>query len=124
MDQVILYTQYITLSLKDGPLDFSNNKYSMSYLNKMYGSRPQQSTESNKNPNRVMGGLRAQGVDSYKILGEDGVEKEIPTQSYVRALEDKLRKLDARLTYVEKLNKRNANDIRVAEAAITRKNNS
>lgn len=96
----------------------------MSYLNKMYGRKPVQSAESNKNPNRVMGGLRAQGVDSYKILGEDGVEKEIPTQSYVRALEDKLRKLDARLTFVEKQNRRNASDLRSAESYISRKSNT
>jgi hypothetical protein len=55
-----------------------------------------------KNPNRVMGGLRAQGVDSYKILGEDGMEKEIPTQRYVRTLEDKLR---AQSVVIEQLQK-------------------
>jgi hypothetical protein len=63
----------------------------MSYLNKMYGRTPSKAKTEDKNPNRVMGGLRAQGVDSYRILGEDGVEKEIPTQRYVRSLEDKLR---------------------------------
>ena len=64
----------------------------MSYINKMYGGNKQPlPTAIEKNPNRVMGGLRAQGVDSYRILGEDGVEKEIPTQRYVRSLEDKLK---------------------------------
>lgn len=74
----------------------------MNYLNKMYGRRPIQSTESNKNPNRVMGGLRAQGVDSYRILDEDGIEKEIPTQRYVRSLEDKLRAQSAVIETLQK----------------------
>jgi hypothetical protein len=74
----------------------------MSYLNKMYGRGPVQSTEPNKNPNRVMGGLRAQGVDSYRILGEDGVEKEIPTQRYVRSLEDKLKAQSAIIETLQK----------------------
>ena len=75
----------------------------MSYLNTMYGRNkaPQAKTED-KNPNRVMGGLRAQGVDSYKILGEDGMEKEIPTHRYVRSLEDKLR---AQSVVIEQLQK-------------------
>jgi hypothetical protein len=63
----------------------------MSYLNTMYGRKAFSTPTEEKNPNRVMGGLRAQGVDSYRILGEDGVEKEIPTHRYVRSLEDKLR---------------------------------
>ena len=74
----------------------------MSYLNKMYGrSAPKTKTED-KNPNRVMGGLRAQGVDSYRILGEDGVEKEIPTQRYVRSLEDKLKAQSAIIETLQK----------------------
>jgi hypothetical protein len=74
----------------------------MSYLNKMYGRKTVPVKTEDKNPNRVMGGLRAQGVDSYKILGEDGMEKEIPTQRYVRSLEDKLR---AQSAVVENLQK-------------------
>jgi membrane protease subunit (stomatin/prohibitin family) len=74
----------------------------MSYLNKMYGHKVQSSNTEDKNPNRVMGGLRAQGVDSYKILGEDGMEKEIPTQRYVRSIEDKLR---AQSVIIEQLQK-------------------
>jgi hypothetical protein len=74
----------------------------MSYLNKMYGRSAQPAKTEDKNPNRVMGGLRAQGVDSYRILGEDGVEKEIPTQRYVRSLEDKLK---AQSVVIESLQK-------------------
>lgn len=74
----------------------------MNYLNKMYSSIAQQNKTQDKNPNRVMGGLRAQGVDSYGILGEDGVEKEIPTQRYVRSLEDKLRAQSAIIETLQK----------------------
>jgi hypothetical protein len=74
----------------------------MSYLNKMYGHVAPQTKTEDKNPNRVMGGLRAQGVDSYRILGEDGVEKEIPTQRYVRSLEDKLKAQSALLETLQK----------------------
>jgi len=59
----------------------------MSYLNKMYGRTspgPQPTVE--KNPNRVSGGLRAQGVDTLTILSEDGFEKEIPSKRYVQTL--------------------------------------
>jgi hypothetical protein len=69
----------------------------------MYGRKKTSPEKTeDKNPNRVMGGLRAQGVDSYKILGEDGMEKEIPTQRYVRSLEDKLR---AQSVVIEQLQK-------------------
>ena len=74
----------------------------MSYLNTMYGRKASPAKTEDKNPNRVMGGLRAQGVDSYKILGEDGMEKEIPTHRYVRSLEDKLR---AQSVVIEQLQK-------------------
>ena len=74
----------------------------MSYLHKMYGRSASKAKTENKNPNRVMGGLRAQGVDSYRILGEDGVEKEIPTQRYVRSLEDKLKSQSALIETLQK----------------------
>jgi hypothetical protein len=65
----------------------------MNYLNKMYGrNKPQQSQSSDKNPNRVAGGLRAQGADHFTMLGEDGMEQQIPTQRYVQSLEDQLKK--------------------------------
>jgi len=75
----------------------------MSYINKMYGGNKQpQPAAIEKNPNRVMGGLRGQGVDSYKMLGEDGFEKEIPTQRYVRSLEDKLKAQSAVIESLQK----------------------
>jgi hypothetical protein len=68
----------------------------------MYGRKAVPVKTEVKNPNRVMGGLRAQGVDSYKILGEDGMEKEIPTQRYVRSIEDKLRAQSAVIENLQK----------------------
>lgn len=74
----------------------------MSYLNRMYGGRTTPSPESNKNSNRVLGGLRGQGADHYSILGEDGVERTVPTQKYVQGLEQKLREQDTRMSVIEK----------------------
>ena len=75
----------------------------MSYLNKMYGSNSSNSQlRHEKNPNRVLGGLKGAGVDAFTLLGEDGQEKRIPTEAYVRGLEDKLRRQDARLNVLER----------------------
>ena len=64
----------------------------MSYLKMMYGEEANSSKNTpNKNPNRVVGGIKAQGVDSFSLLGEDGVEKKIPTQQYVQGLEEQIR---------------------------------
>jgi len=78
----------------------------MSYLNKMYGRNPAQtqssSSESTKNPNRVTGGLKAQGVDTMVLLGEDGSTQELPTLQYVRSLEEQSRKQRAAITVLER----------------------
>lgn len=65
------------------------------YLKKMYNSQGQKpaASEMDKNPNRVSGGLKAQGQDSFTMLDESGYEKEIPTQRYVKSLEEQVRKL-------------------------------
>jgi len=75
----------------------------MSYLNKMYGRKSQDQTQSssNKNPNRVLGGLRGQGADTMTVLGEDGTQHTIPSQKYVQGLEEKIRTQDARRTRLE-----------------------
>jgi len=80
----------------------------MNYLNKMYGRNKPDQTQSlsNKNPNRVLGGLRGQGVDTMTVLGEDGAEHVIPSQKYVQGLEEKIRSSEARLTVLEKQLKR------------------
>ena len=76
----------------------------MRYLSKMYGRKPQVQTQSSsdKNPNRVTGGLRAQGVDTLTLLGEDGSQKEIPTVEYVRSLEDQSKKQRAQINVLER----------------------
>ena len=78
----------------------------MSYLSKMYGrSRPGttlSSTTQDKNPNRVLGGLRGQGADTMTVLGEDGTEHNIPSTKYVKGLEDKLRMQEQRLSALER----------------------
>ena len=76
----------------------------MSYLNQMYGRKnpTQTQSSSNKNPNRVAGGLRAQGVDTFEMLGEDGSVQKIPTEAYVRSLEEQSRKQRAAITVLER----------------------
>ena len=79
----------------------------MTYLNKMYGrSAPSLSTKPEKNPNRVAGGIRGQGADTIAMLGEDGIERILPTQKYVQALEEQIRKQQAAINVLErKLNR-------------------
>lgn len=75
----------------------------MSYLNKMYGRNSNNlQPQHDKNPNRVLGGLKGAGVDTFSMLGEDGLEKRIPTEAYVKGLEQKVRQQDARLNVLEK----------------------
>ena len=76
----------------------------MSYLNQMYGRKSPVQTQSSseKNPNRVAGGLRAQGVDTFEMLGEDGSVQKIPTIEYVRSLEEQSRKQRAAITVLER----------------------
>ena len=61
----------------------------------MYGARTQSQPSREKNPNRVLGGLKGAGVNSFTMLGEDDTEKHIPTYAYVQALEEKLKRLEA-----------------------------
>ena len=76
----------------------------MSYLGKMYGrNKPAQTqSSSDKNPNRVAGGLRAQGADMFEMLGEDGSIQKIPTEAYVRSLEEQSKKQRAAITVLER----------------------
>ena len=76
----------------------------MSYLNKMYGRtpEPQNSATSDKNPNRVTGGLKAQGVDRFTLISEDGVQQEVPSLQYVTSLEEQSRKQRAAITVLER----------------------
>jgi len=76
----------------------------MSYLNQMYGrNKPTQTqSSSDKNPNRVTGGLKGQGVDHLTMLGEDGSQQQIPTLKYVQSLEEQIRKQRAAITVLER----------------------
>lgn len=91
----------------------------MSYLSRMYNSRPQQSAQ--KNTNRVLGGLRGQGADHYSILGEDGVERNVPTQKYVQSLEQKLREQDIRLATLERKLRIESNERKAAVQAFNKR---
>ena len=75
----------------------------MSYLTQMYGRRSKNTeSTSNKNPNRVTGGLKAQGVDRFTMMSEDGSSQEIPTVQYVNSLEEQSRKQRAAITVLER----------------------
>ena len=75
----------------------------MSYLNKMYGRQSKNTAPStDKNPNRITGGLKAQGVDTIVMLGEDGAKQELPTLAYVRSLEEQSRKQRAAINVLER----------------------
>ena len=74
----------------------------MTYLNKMYRSSAPSPSQSNKNPNRVAGGIRGQGANTIAMLGEDGIERILPTQKYVQALEEQIRKQQAAITVLER----------------------
>ena len=93
----------------------------MSYLNKMYGRQSQNQTQSSsdKNPNRVTGGLKAQGVDRFTMVAEDGSAREIPTVEYVRSLEEQLKKTRAALNVLER---KQARDNRTIEQLINQIN--
>jgi hypothetical protein len=70
----------------------------------MYGKNKPAQTQSlsDKNPNRVTGGLKAQGVDTLTMVSEDGTSRELPTLEYVRSLEEQSRKQRAAITVLER----------------------
>jgi hypothetical protein len=76
-------------------------------------------SKSDKNPNRVAGGLRAQGVDRFTMVAEDGSNKEIPTLEYVRSLEQQLKKTQAAINVLER---KQARDNRTIEQLINQIN--
>jgi len=96
----------------------------MSYLNTMYGNKSASSKpsekESTKNPNRVAGGLKGQGVDHFTMLGEDGSELQIPSQRYVSSLEEQIRKQRAALNILERKLSRCEKIVEQHTAAIAR----
>ena len=68
----------------------------VSYENISISKKPE------KNPNRVAGGIRGQGANTIAMLGEDGVERILPTQKYVQALEEQIRKQQAAINVLER----------------------
>ena len=51
-------------------------------------------TEKDKNPNRVLGGLRGSGSEILTMVSEDGSEQKLPSLNYVKGLENKIREQD------------------------------
>lgn len=95
----------------------------MNYLNKMYGNNKiQPSTESNKNPNRVTGGLKAQGSDRLTMIAEDGSSQELPSLSYVRSLEEQSKKQRAAITVLERKLSRHETVIERLISLVNKKN--
>jgi peptidoglycan hydrolase CwlO-like protein len=68
-------------------------------LRQMYSAAP---SSASKNPNRVMGGLRAHGLNSHTVIAEDGSEHAVPSQRYVETLEEKVAELHATVKNLEK----------------------
>ena len=69
----------------------------------MYGrTTPAENSSQDKDPNRVSGGLKAQGADHFTMIAENGLEQQIPTQRYVQSLEEQSRKQRAAITVLER----------------------
>lgn len=94
----------------------------MTYINRMYGRKaPVNQPTVEKNPNRVSGGLRAQGVDRLTMMAEDGSQKEIPTLEYVRSLEEQVKKQRAAMVVLERKLARQEASLQQVTAAISRR---
>jgi predicted RNase H-like nuclease (RuvC/YqgF family) len=89
-------------------------------LRAMYSSK---SLAQPKNPNRVMGGLRAHGMNSYTVIAEDGSEQAVPSQRYVETLEQKVLEQTTAIKemqkQIERLN-RNTNNLKNQINTVTR----
>lgn len=85
----------------------------MTYLNQMYGrNKPDQTqSSSDKNPNRVSGGLKAQGVDKIIMMAEDGSEQTVATHKYVQSLEEQVKKQRAAIQTLERKITRLSTDV-------------
>ena len=88
----------------------------------MYGrNKPAQTqSSSDKNPNRVTGGLRAQGVDRFTMIAEDGSNHEVPTIEYVRSLEEQSKKQRAAINVLERKLARQETALSQLQTAISR----
>ena len=79
------------------------------FITSMY-ARKQATVAVEKNPNRVLGGLKGHGADHYSVLGEDGQERQVPTKAYVQGLEEKLRRLETLVNEQDKRLRKLSND--------------
>ena len=79
----------------------------------MYGNKSpgQTQSSSDKNPNRVSGGLKAQGVDRIVMMAEDASEQTVATHKYVQSLEEQLRKQRAVIQTLERKLTRLSTDV-------------
>lgn len=69
-----------------------------------YSSLSKSSKEvKEKNPNRVLGGIRGSGTETLSVMTEDGVEQKLPSLNYVRGLEMKLKELNEKVNMLERL---------------------
>ena len=86
----------------------------------MYGRKQPAQTQSssNKNPNRVTGGLKAQGVDKFVTMSEDGSQQEVPTLTYVNSLEDQSRKQRAAIDVLERKLSRQQKSLEALESYV------
>ena len=78
----------------------------MNYLNRMYNSKNVSSKThenvSTKNPNRIAGGLKGQGVDHFVMISEDGLEQRVPSHRYVNSLEEQIKKQRGAINVLER----------------------
>jgi hypothetical protein len=94
----------------------------MSYLNAMYGKKSSNSPlpVQEKNPARVSGGLRAQGVDVINVLGEDGSQLELPSKKYVSSLEEQVKLLRDRVSKLERKLSRQDDNISILSNKVSK----
>ena len=95
------------------------------FLSNMYGRiKPSQTqSSSDKNPNRVAGGLKAQGVDTFEMLGENGAVQKIPTHAYVQSLEEQIRKQRAAMVVLERKLARHTKTLESLDTFVRRRTN-
>jgi hypothetical protein len=64
-------------------------------------SKANNKTVREKNPNRVLGGIRGAGTETLSVVTEDGVEQKLPSLNYVRGLEMKIQELNEKVRILE-----------------------
>lgn len=75
-------------------------------MNNMYAQYSALSKTNNKpvrekNPNRVLGGIRGAGSETLSVVTEDGIEQKLPSLNYVRGLEMKVQELNEKVRMLE-----------------------